>query len=136
MKLRQVQRRNPQPLRRRLKARADALKRIVVGKQPSAPAKLGGHMNIGVLAVGADTRLAQTAAIHIGRVPEGNAGPIRGIEDRTGRFVAHRAEIPAQLPAAQPDLADLITRLAQSPCFHVRSPLVRLSAWGAKAGSP
>ena len=68
----------------------------------------------------ADPAFAEAPAIDVCRVPEADPGIERMGQDCVACFLAHRSEIPAQLPAAQPDFADLKARLAQSPRLHAR----------------
>jgi len=69
-----------------------------------------------------DERLAAAVAVDVGRVEEGHAGVHRGVQDGEGVALVDLTPVGTELPAPQPDDADLLPGPAQPPRLHVDRP--------------
>jgi hypothetical protein len=69
-----------------------------------------------------DERLAAAVAVDVRGVEERHPRVHRGVQDGEGVVLVDLAPVAAELPAAQPDDADLLPGPAQLPRLHVHRP--------------
>jgi hypothetical protein len=69
-----------------------------------------------------DERLAAAVAIDVGCVQEGHARVDGGVQDGQRVALVDLPPVGTELPAPQPDDADLLARPAQHPGLHVHRP--------------